>query len=123
MFAGSVEEFVCGERHRRCVEDAAGNADERNEQNEFKRIDDVVADLRGGQVETKDKGYCEAEDRGTSEDGIDTDEEADGDAPGEFLWRCSHAKKCEDGEGDAAVKPVVMDGGGWDAEVGFAGLH
>ena len=123
MFAGGVEEFVRRERHRRGVKDAAGNADERDYKNEFKRIDDVVAKLRGGQVETKDKGYCEAEDRGTSEDGIDADEEADGDAPGEFFWRCPHAKESEDGEGDAAVEPVVMDGGGWDAEIGFAGLH
>ena len=112
MFAGGVEELVRGERHRCSVEDAAGNADERNHQNEFKRIDDVVAKLRGGQVETKDKGYCEAEDRRASKNGIDADKEADGDAPGKFFWRCSHAKKCEDGKDDAAVEPVVMDGGG-----------
>ena len=82
MFAGGVEEFVRRERHGRGVEDAAGEADERNDQDEFERIDDVVAELRGGDVETEDKGYGEAEDGGAAEDGIDADEEADGDAPG-----------------------------------------
>ena len=126
MFAGGVEEFVRRERHRRGVKDAAGNADERDYKNEFKRIDDVVAKLRGGQVETKDKGYCEAEDHGTSEDGIDADEEADGDAPGQFLWGGSHAQESENGKRDAAVDPVVMDGRwAFDSgrEVGFAGMH
>jgi len=91
MFAGGVEEFVRGERHRRGVEDAAGDVDERNYQNEFEWVDDVIAELRGGHVKTKDKCYCEAEDRGAAKDGIDSDEETDGDAPGEFFRRCSHA--------------------------------
>jgi len=91
VFTSGVEEFVRGERHRRGVEDAAGDADERNYQNEFERIDDVVAELRGCDVEAKDKGYCEAKDRGAAEDGIDADEQAGGDTPGEFFRRCSHA--------------------------------
>jgi len=43
MFAGVVEEFVCGERHGCGVEDSAGDADERDDQDKLKRIDDVVA--------------------------------------------------------------------------------
>ena len=43
MFAGSVEEFVGRERHGRGVEESAGDVDERNDQYEFERIDDVVA--------------------------------------------------------------------------------
>jgi len=43
MFAGGVEELVRRERHGCGVEDSAGDADERNDQDELERIDDVVA--------------------------------------------------------------------------------
>ena len=43
MFSGRAEERICGQRHRRGVEDSAGDVDERNDQDEFERIDDVVA--------------------------------------------------------------------------------
>jgi hypothetical protein len=66
--------------------------------------------LRGGYVETEDEGQREAEDGGTAKDGVDADEEAGGDAPGQSFRRGSHAEQCEDGKGDAAVEPVVMDG-------------
>jgi hypothetical protein len=82
--------------------------------------------LRGGYVEAEDEGQREAEDGGAAQDGIDADEEADGDAPGESFRRGSHAKQCEDGKGDAAVEPVVMDGSGslvgWVA-IWLVGLH
>jgi hypothetical protein len=74
------------------VEDVAGDADERNYENEFEWVDDVVAELRGGDVETKDKRYCEAKDRRAAKDGIDADEETDGNAPSELLRGCSHTK-------------------------------
>jgi len=43
MFACGVEEFIRRERHGRGVEDSAGDADERNDQDELEWIDDVVA--------------------------------------------------------------------------------
>ena len=43
MLAGGVEEFVGRERHGCGVEDSAGDADERNYEEELERIDDVVA--------------------------------------------------------------------------------
>ena len=94
------------------MEDAAGDVDERNDEKEFERIDDVVAELRGGNVEAEDEGQGEAEDGGAAEDGIDADEEAGGDAPGQLFRRGSHAEQREDGKGDAAVEPVVVDGSG-----------
>ena len=108
------------------MEDPARNADERNDENEFEWIDDVVAYLRSGNVEAEDEGQGEAEDGGAAENRIYADEEADRDAPGELFRRSSHAKQCEDGKGDAAVDPVVMDLRGTlvgDAEVGFFGVH
>lgn len=66
------------------MEDAAGDVDEGDDQDEFQRVDDVIGQLRGDQVEPENERRGEAEDGGGSEDGIDADEESDGDAPGEF---------------------------------------
>lgn len=74
----------------------------------------MVSDLRGCDVETEDKGHSEAKNGCAAEDRVDTDEETDGDAPGEFLRSCSETEECEDRQGDAPVEPVVMDGlGSW----------
>jgi hypothetical protein len=70
----------------------------------------VVSDLRGCDVETEDKGHCEAKNSCAAENGVDTDEESGGDAPCEFLWSRSEAEESEDGQGDASIEPVVMDG-------------
>ena len=108
------------------MEDEAGEAHERDHEQEFKRIDDVVAYLRGRYVEAEEKGYSEAENRGAAKKGIDTDEEADGDAPGELFGSCSHAQEGEDRESDTAVDPVVMDGrGSWldTCKNGFVRIH
>jgi len=110
--AGGVEEVGRRERHGRGVEDAAGCVDERDDEDKFERIDDVVAELRCGDVEAEDKSKGEAEDRGAAEDGIDADEESGCEAPGESFGRCSHAEQREDGKHDASIGPVVVDGSG-----------
>ena len=43
MFAGCAQKFARREWHGGSVEDAAGDMDERNDQNELERVDDVVA--------------------------------------------------------------------------------
>ena len=126
VFTRGVEEFVRGERHGRSVEDSAGDVDEWDDQDKLERIDDVVADLRGGYVEAEDESYSEAEDGGAAEDGVDADEEPDGDAPGQLFRRGSHAEEREDGKGDAAVNPVMVDGSlalGGVTVIWFVGLH
>ena len=91
VFAGCVKEFVSRERHGRGVDDATSGVDKRDDEYELKRIDDVVAELRGGYVEAEDEGESEAEDRGAAEDGVDADEEPCGEAPREPFGRCAHA--------------------------------
>lgn len=86
MLAGGVEELVCRERHGRGVKDSAGGVDEWDDEDEFERVDDVIADLGCGDVETEEEGQGKTEDRGAAENGVDTDEKAGGDAPGEFFW-------------------------------------
>lgn len=112
MLVGGVEKLAGREGHGRGVEDAAGDVDEGNNEDELERIDDVVADLRGRDIEAKDEGYGEAEDGGAADDGVDADEQTGGDAPGQLFWRCSHAQQSQDGKGDAAIDPVVVDGSG-----------
>jgi len=112
MFAGCAEEFTGRERHGRGMEDAAGGVDERDDEDEFERIDDVVAELRGGDVEAEDESEGEAKDGCAAEDGVDADEESGGDAPGQLFGRCAHAEEREDWKRYASIGPTVMDGSG-----------
>lgn len=84
--ACAVEELVGGERHGLGVEETGAEADEGDDQRQLQGIGDVVRELRGGDVEAEDEGDGEADDGGGAEQGIDADEESDGEAPGEFLW-------------------------------------
>src|ERR1700755_2357197 len=49
-FSGGAKEFVWRKTHGRGVEDAAGQPNERDEENELERIDDVIAQLWRGYV-------------------------------------------------------------------------
>ena len=92
------------------MKDEAAETDERDHEEKLERIYDVVSYLRGGYIKTKEKGHCEAENGRAADDGIDADEETDGDAPGEFFWSRSETEEREDWKGDAPVEPVVVDG-------------
>ncbi len=126
MLAHSVEEFGCGEGKPCGVEDAGGDVQEGEDQQELQRIDDVAAELGGGDVEPEEEGGGEAQDGGASEDGVNADEESGGDAPGEFVRGGSHAQEGEDGKNGAAVDPWMARGseglGGSD-EIGFGETH
>jgi len=112
-----VDQRFGGEGHGRGVEDDIAEPDEGDQKQELERVDGVVGQLRGGHVEAQDEGGGEADDGGAAEDGVDADQQADGDAPGEFPRGGPHAEQREDGKGDTAVSPVVMErrGGGLGA--------
>ncbi len=120
--AGCVNQRLGGEGHGGGVEDCGTETDEWNDEQDFEGIDEVIGELRGGDVEAKDKGGGEAEDGGAAEDGIDSDEEADGDAPGKLAWGGSHAEEREDGEGYLAIDPCVMERWPWRQEIGRVGV-
>jgi hypothetical protein len=86
--------------------------DEWDDEDEFERVDEVIADLRRGDVEAEEEGKSETEDGSAAEDGIDADEQADGDAPGKLFGGCSHAEERKNGKGKAAIDPAVMNGNG-----------
>ena len=101
--AGRIEECCRGERYRFGTKYKTAKSHERDYKEEFEGVDDVVSDLRRCYVETEDKGHCKAKNGCAAENGIDSDEESDGDAPGEFLWGGSETEECEDGQGDSPV--------------------
>lgn len=110
MSAGGTKQFAGREWHWRRMKDATRSVNERNHQEEFKRIDNVVANLRGRDVQPEDEGKRKAKNRRTADDRIDPDEQPGSDAPGELLRRGAHAEQCKDGKGDAAIDPVVVYG-------------
>ncbi len=108
------------------MEDAACEVNEGDDEENFKRVDDVVADLGCGYVEAEDEGDRKAKNRGAAENWIDADEETGCYAPCEFFGSGSHAEEREDRKGDAAVEPVVVDGRGSlrrGVEIGLDRLH
>ncbi len=120
------EEGLGGERHGCGAEGSAAKVDEGEDEEEFEGVDGVVADLGCGDIEAEEVGRRKAEEGGAAEDGVDADEEADGDAPGELLRGGAHAEESEDREREAAIGPVVVDGSEARVEIGeivFARLH
>jgi hypothetical protein len=45
VLAGGAKEFAWGKRHGRGVEDPAGQVNEGDDEDELKRVDDVIAEL------------------------------------------------------------------------------
>ena len=126
VFSRGAEKLVRREGHGLSVEDAAGCVDEGDDEKQLERIDDVVAELRSGNIEAEDEGQGEAEDGGAADDGIDADQKARGDAPGQLFGRGSHAMERVDRKRDAAVEPVVVHDGRAMVLVGaicFSGGH
>ncbi len=82
MNAGGVEERVAFEGKTAGVEELVTNFYEEEEQQKLQRVDDVVCDLRGDQVEAKHAGYKERGERGGSEQWVDANDKARGERPG-----------------------------------------
>lgn len=108
---GGVNERPGGEGKRRGVEGEGTEADKGDDEQEFQRIDEMVGQLRGGDIEAQCEGRREAEDGGAAQDWVDADEQANGDAPCQFLRRGPHAEEREDGKRNTAVGPVVVEQG------------
>jgi hypothetical protein len=105
---GGVEEFPGCEGQGGGVEEAAAEAEEGDDQDELQRVGEVVGQLRGYDVEPEDKGQHEAEEGGGAEEGVDADEDAEGEAPGKLLRSSSTAKECQEGKEDPAIGPAVL---------------
>ena len=64
------------------MEDDAAQTDEGNEEEYLQRVHDMVGELRCHYVEAEEEGQQQAENGGGSEQWVDADEEACGEAPG-----------------------------------------
>jgi hypothetical protein len=112
--ASCLEKLFWGKRYWLGAEDQAAEAEKRDDEQKLQRIDDVVSYLRGGYVEPEDKGHGEADKSGAADNWVNTDEKANGDAPGQLLRGCSETEKREDGQRYSPVEPVVAYGlGSW----------
>ena len=60
MFPDGVNERGCGEPKARSVEDAGSDVEKGNEEEQLERIDDVAAELGGGDVHPEEEGGGEA---------------------------------------------------------------
>ena len=74
------------------VEEVNAELDERDEEKDVKRGDEVGADLRGDLVEAEEPREQDHEERGEADGGVDTDDHAEGEAPGDAAWSDSAAK-------------------------------
>lgn len=45
MFTGGSDEFACRERYRLGVKDAAGHVDERDDEDQFERVEEMIGQL------------------------------------------------------------------------------
>lgn len=121
--AGHVEEIGGRERDRRGAEEACADAQKGQEQEELQRVDEMVGDLGGGEVEAEEEGDDQAGDGGRSEHGIDADGDTDREAPGETLGAGSEAEQREDGLDQLRVDPAVVGGGLRKLRRGVVGGH
>ncbi len=90
------------------MEETRAEPEERNEEENLERVNQVVGELGCGDVEAQEKGDEQAQDGGGAEDRIDADDHTDGEAPGETFGAGAEAEETEDGKGDSSVEPSVV---------------
>ena len=78
-----VLELLAVHRKAAGVEEMDAELDEGDEQEQVERGDGVRADLRGYLVEAECPGKQDDKDRGEADRGVDADDHAEGEAPGE----------------------------------------
>jgi hypothetical protein len=91
------------------VEEAASKADEGNDQQHLKRVDDMIRKLGGGNVQSKHKRDPKAHKRCAPKQWVDPDHQTGSDAPCKLFRRRAHPQKCKDGQNETAIQPAVMD--------------
>lgn len=91
------ENAVPGERQRRGMKDPCSDVDERNYEEKFQWVDNVIRKLRRRHVQSQDEGRGQAQDCGAAQQRIDADHEANGDTPCQVPRRSSHAQEGKDG--------------------------
>ncbi len=104
MMARRVEKRVSLDRHSAGVEDQVAGADEDQEERDLQRIDDVIGDLRGDQVEPQEERKRKAGDCGGTEQGIDPHHKAKGERPGQLARAAADAQQMDDRRDEPALK-------------------
>ena len=92
------------------MKDVAAQLKKRNNQEKLQRIDDVVGELGGGDVQPEKHRDGEAQEGRRAQQRIDADQKADGNAPGQPLRGGADAQKSEKGQNDAAIERPLCFG-------------
>jgi hypothetical protein len=82
--AGGVEEGVSFQGETAGVKELVAELDEEEEKQDLERVDDVVGDLRGDEVEAEEAGEDKRGEGGGAEQRVDADDQAGGKRPGEL---------------------------------------
>jgi len=69
-------------------------------------IDDVVPSCEAATLRRKTKASARQSGRCAADDGVDADEEADGDCSSKPFRRGPYTMQCKDGKGDATVEQL-----------------
>jgi len=100
----AVEELMAGEGKFPGVEDAVAELNEEEEERELQRVDDVVGDLRRDEVEPEDAGQDKTDDGGRTKQGIDADDDAEGERPGEAAGAAADTQEVDERGDDPSLK-------------------
>ena len=95
----------------------ASKLKEGNHQSQLEWVDEIVAELRAGDVEAKERGDQETKDRRAAKERIDPNQQSCGDTPGKPLGRCAHPQQFNDGIHQAAMQAFAN--ARWLASVDF----
>jgi hypothetical protein len=89
------------------VEEVDAELDEGDEQEQVERGDGVRADLRGNLVEAERPGKHHNEDRGEADGGVDADDHAEGQTPGEAARGDAAAELAQQRTEDSAAQELA----------------
>jgi hypothetical protein len=113
-----VLDLMAVEGESAAVEEVDAELDERDEQEQVERGDDMGADLRGELVEAECPGEQDDDDRGESDGRIDADDHAEGEAPGEAARADAAPEEAQERPEDAAADELVDGLGNVHCRVG-----
>jgi hypothetical protein len=98
------EKFMAAKRNAARVEDQVADPDEGEEQGELQGIHKVIGDLRSDEIQAQDGGDCQAKQCGRTQQGIDPDDQAGDERPGQLVRAASNAQQVHDRADDMTLE-------------------
>lgn len=90
-----VDESFALQRETGSVKEEDAEADKDREEQELQRVHDMVAELRGNDVQAEDGREREGKHSGGTEQRVDADDDANGDGPRQLMGRSSDSQQLQ----------------------------